>query len=247
MLAVLTARAAGHAHVPARRHAPRTRSAPRRRARGLAVADKPDSHDVCFIADGDTRGFLARPAGRGARPHRRPRPAPCSARTTAPTASPSASASGLRVGTPGRRRQAPLRAGHRAGDQHGHRRPARGASTSTEITAQRPVWTGCAPPSGALRLPGPAARARRGPPCTALLDGDAAPHPAARPRPRRGQGPGGGPLRRRRRPRQRHHQRATAATAPLAVTRLTVPGSSSPKRWLIQLTLAGSTPDTTLV
>jgi tRNA-specific 2-thiouridylase len=28
-------------------------------ARGLAVADKPDSHDICFIADGDTRGFLA--------------------------------------------------------------------------------------------------------------------------------------------------------------------------------------------
>jgi tRNA-specific 2-thiouridylase len=26
--------------------------------RGLAVADKPDSHDVCFIADGDTAGFL---------------------------------------------------------------------------------------------------------------------------------------------------------------------------------------------
>ncbi len=29
------------------------------RDRGLAVADKPDSHDVCFIPDGDTRGFLA--------------------------------------------------------------------------------------------------------------------------------------------------------------------------------------------
>jgi tRNA-uridine 2-sulfurtransferase len=28
-------------------------------ARGLAVADKPDSHDVCFIPDGDTRAFLA--------------------------------------------------------------------------------------------------------------------------------------------------------------------------------------------
>ncbi|OUC93452.1 tRNA 2-thiouridine(34) synthase MnmA [Streptosporangium minutum] len=27
--------------------------------RGLMVADKPDSHDICFIADGDTRGFLA--------------------------------------------------------------------------------------------------------------------------------------------------------------------------------------------
>ncbi len=26
--------------------------------RGLAVAAKPDSHDICFIADGDTRGFL---------------------------------------------------------------------------------------------------------------------------------------------------------------------------------------------
>ncbi|GGM19431.1 tRNA 2-thiouridine(34) synthase MnmA [Dactylosporangium sucinum] len=28
-------------------------------SRGLAVADKPDSHDICFISDGDTRGFLA--------------------------------------------------------------------------------------------------------------------------------------------------------------------------------------------
>jgi tRNA-specific 2-thiouridylase len=26
--------------------------------RGLAVAEKPDSHDICFIPDGDTRGFL---------------------------------------------------------------------------------------------------------------------------------------------------------------------------------------------
>jgi tRNA-uridine 2-sulfurtransferase len=26
--------------------------------RGLAVASKPDSHDICFIADGDTAGFL---------------------------------------------------------------------------------------------------------------------------------------------------------------------------------------------
>jgi tRNA-specific 2-thiouridylase len=27
--------------------------------RGLAVAAKPDSHDICFISDGDTRGWLA--------------------------------------------------------------------------------------------------------------------------------------------------------------------------------------------
>ncbi|GGK70858.1 tRNA-specific 2-thiouridylase MnmA [Sphaerisporangium melleum] len=32
-------------------------------ARGLTVADKPDSHDICFIADGDTRGFLAERLG----------------------------------------------------------------------------------------------------------------------------------------------------------------------------------------
>ncbi|WP_433084150.1 tRNA 2-thiouridine(34) synthase MnmA [Dactylosporangium sp. CA-052675] len=32
-------------------------------ARGLAVADKPDSHDICFIADGDTKRFLAERLG----------------------------------------------------------------------------------------------------------------------------------------------------------------------------------------
>jgi len=31
--------------------------------RGLAVADKPDSHDICFITDGDTRRFLAQRLG----------------------------------------------------------------------------------------------------------------------------------------------------------------------------------------
>jgi tRNA-specific 2-thiouridylase len=29
----------------------------------MAVADKPDSHDICFIADGDTAGFLQRRLG----------------------------------------------------------------------------------------------------------------------------------------------------------------------------------------
>jgi tRNA-specific 2-thiouridylase len=33
-------------------------------ARGLGVADKPDSHDICFVADGDTAGFLAAHLGR---------------------------------------------------------------------------------------------------------------------------------------------------------------------------------------
>lgn len=31
--------------------------------RGLAVAEKPDSHDICFIPDGDTRAFLTRRLG----------------------------------------------------------------------------------------------------------------------------------------------------------------------------------------
>jgi tRNA-specific 2-thiouridylase len=32
-------------------------------ARGLTVAQKPDSHDICFIPDGDTRGWLAERVG----------------------------------------------------------------------------------------------------------------------------------------------------------------------------------------
>jgi tRNA-specific 2-thiouridylase len=36
--------------------------------RGLRLADKPDSHDICFIADGDTQGWLAQRLG--------PRPGP---------------------------------------------------------------------------------------------------------------------------------------------------------------------------
>ncbi|GAA2918705.1 tRNA-specific 2-thiouridylase [Microbacterium keratanolyticum] len=32
-------------------------------ARGLSVAQKPDSHDICFIPDGDTRGWLAEKVG----------------------------------------------------------------------------------------------------------------------------------------------------------------------------------------
>ncbi len=34
-------------------------------ARGLSVADKPDSHDVCFIAEGDTAGWLRDRLGEG--------------------------------------------------------------------------------------------------------------------------------------------------------------------------------------
>lgn len=32
-------------------------------ARGLGVSNKPDSYDICFVADGDTKGFLTRALG----------------------------------------------------------------------------------------------------------------------------------------------------------------------------------------
>jgi tRNA-specific 2-thiouridylase len=58
VLGVLTAGQLAHAEFPlgdSRKAEVRSEAA----ARGLAVAEKPDSHDICFIADGDTGGFLA--------------------------------------------------------------------------------------------------------------------------------------------------------------------------------------------
>jgi len=62
VLGVLTSEQLGRALFPL---GDTTKEQVRREAadRGLAVADKPDSHDVCFIADGDTRGFLRRELG----------------------------------------------------------------------------------------------------------------------------------------------------------------------------------------
>ena len=58
VLAVLTERQLAHAMFPigdTRKPDVRAEAA----ARGLRVADKPDSHDICFIPSGDTRAFLA--------------------------------------------------------------------------------------------------------------------------------------------------------------------------------------------
>ena len=63
VLGVLDRRAAGPRAVPARGRRRRRRCAPRPRERGLTVAEKPDSHDICFIPDGDTAGWLARRLG----------------------------------------------------------------------------------------------------------------------------------------------------------------------------------------
>src|SRR5499433_1647950 len=58
VLAVLTPAQLAHAMFPL---GDTTKAEVRAEAarRGLAVAAKPDSHDICFIADGDTRRFLA--------------------------------------------------------------------------------------------------------------------------------------------------------------------------------------------
>lgn len=58
VLAVLTPEQLRHSLFPL---GDSTKGAVRREAaeRGLAVSAKPDSHDICFIPDGDTQGFLA--------------------------------------------------------------------------------------------------------------------------------------------------------------------------------------------
>jgi tRNA-specific 2-thiouridylase len=62
VLAVLNKDQIAHAMFPLG-DTPKSEVREEARSRGLLVADKPDSHDVCFIADGDTRGFLSRQLG----------------------------------------------------------------------------------------------------------------------------------------------------------------------------------------
>jgi len=113
--------------------------------RGLGVADKPDSHDVCFIADGNTRKFLE--GKLGALPGR--------IIDTEGTVVGSHDGSygftvgqrkGLRIGTPapdGRPRYVldiePVSNTVTVG-------PAEALGV-TDIEAGRPVWSGCQPPS----------------------------------------------------------------------------------------------------
>jgi tRNA-specific 2-thiouridylase len=57
VLGVLTQEQLAHSVFPLGR-SPKSEVRAEARRRGLAVADKPDSHDICFIADGDTAGWL---------------------------------------------------------------------------------------------------------------------------------------------------------------------------------------------
>ena len=117
--------------------------------RGLAVADKPDSHDICFIADGDTRRFLAERLG--------PRPGELVDALTGEVVGEHDGAYGFTVG-----QRRGLRLGRPAAD--GRPRyvlditPATGTVTVgpaelldvAEVVGLRPVWTVGEPPATPL-------------------------------------------------------------------------------------------------
>lgn len=63
VLGVLTAEQLAHTYFPLGDTPSKAEVRAEAAARGLTVAQKPDSHDICFIPDGDTRGWLAEKVG----------------------------------------------------------------------------------------------------------------------------------------------------------------------------------------
>lgn len=59
VLGVLTAEQLAHTYFPLGTTPTKAHVRAEAAERGLTVAQKPDSHDICFIPDGDTRGWLA--------------------------------------------------------------------------------------------------------------------------------------------------------------------------------------------
>jgi tRNA-specific 2-thiouridylase len=169
VLAVLTSAQLRHAMFPLG-DTPKGQVRVEAARRGLAVADKPDSHDVCFIADGDTKGFLTRHLGQA--PGRIvDQSGAVLGEHDGAYAFTVGQRRGLRVGTPaddGRPRYVldiePVTRTVTVG-------PAEGLDV-TEIIATRSVWTGCDPSAEPrdclvqLRAHGEVHA------CTAWLDGD---------------------------------------------------------------------------
>ncbi len=147
VLAVLTADQLAHPMFPLG-DTPKTEVRAEAARRGLAVAAKPDSHDVCFIADGDTKAFLARHLG--AAPGRIVDSAGAVlGEHDGAYAFTVGQRRGLRVDTPaadGRPRYVldiePVTKTVTVGTAD--------ELDVTEIAASRPVWTGCQPPTQPL-------------------------------------------------------------------------------------------------
>ena len=127
-------------------------------ARGMAVASKPDSHDVCFIPDGDTRSFLAGRLGEA--------PGRIVAEDGTPVGTHDGvlrvhdrAAQGAARRGPGGGRPAPLRTGHRAGVRDRDRRAARVPGRAGDRGGAAGVERMRAA-ARAARVPGSATRAR---------------------------------------------------------------------------------------
>ena len=134
------------------------RCAPRPAGRGLAVADKPDSHDICFIADGDTAGFLSGRLGRAAGDDRRRRRHQVSASTTGSHQFTVGQRKGLRLGAPAADGRPRFVLDIDPGDQHRHRRSPRGARGPPD--RRHPADLDRRPARHAVARARPAARAR---------------------------------------------------------------------------------------
>ncbi|MGO2311316.1 MAG: tRNA 2-thiouridine(34) synthase MnmA [Brachybacterium tyrofermentans] len=63
VLAVMGPEAVGRSLFPLGEYETKDEVREEARKRGLGVSTKPDSYDICFVADGDTRGFLERNLG----------------------------------------------------------------------------------------------------------------------------------------------------------------------------------------
>ena len=111
--------------------------------RGLRVADKPDSHDICFVSDGDNAGWLRDKLGDRAPNHDGDVVDDVTGevlgRHDGTYAFTIGQRKGLRIGRPGAGRQAALRARHRAGVGHRPRRPARGPHRRPARGGPRPL------------------------------------------------------------------------------------------------------------
>jgi tRNA-specific 2-thiouridylase len=170
VLAVLTREQLAHAVFPL---GDTTKSEVRAEAaaRGLGVAAKPDSHDICFIADGDTRGFLADRLG--------PRPGVLVDAVTGAEVGAHDGAYGFTVG-----QRRGLQLGRPAAD--GQPRyvlsitPVTGTVTVgpremlevTEVIGHRPVWTLGAPPGAEFGCQAQLRAHGAVSPASATVDGD---------------------------------------------------------------------------